>query len=235
MTRLRTEADVESSARVLGHLLPSGRLLRPVPGSNLERLLEALAAAFADVELRVLDLVDEADPRSTFELVGEWERALGLPGECLPAPLLNLSLRRVAILARLRRSVEQSSSDFVALALSLGFEVELFEPRPFRCGISACGDGLWGEESVWTFYVHAPAASPFYADAGDAVCGQRITDWSNELLECELASWRPAHTRSFVVYDLAPSAPGPWSELYPPPHELVFDVPPGLVVIFGSL
>ncbi len=235
MTRLRTEADVVRAGRVLEALMPRGRLLRVEPGSRFEALLQALAGVLADVELRLLDLVDESDPRTTYELLEEWERTLGLPGECLGEPLPTLSLRRLAILARLRRGVEQSAADLVWLASALGFQVEVFEPRPFRCGVSSCGDGLWNEASVWTFYVHAAASSPVFATCGDSTCGQRITDWNNLVLECEVGSWKPAHTVAHHVYDLPPAEAGPWSILYPPPLELVLDFPPGLVTVLGSL
>ena len=73
------------SADYLSQLLalqPPGAALPREPESVWVRLLAALADGFERVDARSDDLVRESDPRSCIELITDWERVCGLPGEC---------------------------------------------------------------------------------------------------------------------------------------------------------
>src|SRR3546814_16731414 len=63
-------------------LLPPGDAWPRDPDAVLTRMLDAFAAALAQVDGRAGDLITEADPRSTDELLEDWERVTGLPDPC---------------------------------------------------------------------------------------------------------------------------------------------------------
>lgn len=73
-------------------LLPPGAALVREPGSPLVRVLGVTAAELARVDARAEQLLLEADPQETAEMLSDWERALGLPDICNP----NFRLRRAS-------------------------------------------------------------------------------------------------------------------------------------------
>lgn len=85
---------------LISSLLPEGDAWPREPGMPLAKLTDWMAAEFARVDARVADLLREADPRQTAELIEEWEREVGLPDEC-SAGLSTLEARRAAIVTRL--------------------------------------------------------------------------------------------------------------------------------------
>jgi uncharacterized protein YmfQ (DUF2313 family) len=65
------------------NLLPSGPAWSREPDAFTTRLLDAWAQELARIDARVDALIEEADPRTTTELLPDWERNYGLPDECL--------------------------------------------------------------------------------------------------------------------------------------------------------
>jgi uncharacterized protein YmfQ (DUF2313 family) len=61
-------------------LLPQGLLWTRQADSNIRKVLQALAVEFAKIDERGRDLEREAIPKTSVELLGSWERILGLPG-----------------------------------------------------------------------------------------------------------------------------------------------------------
>jgi uncharacterized protein YmfQ (DUF2313 family) len=71
-------------------LLPRGLAWPRAVDAHLTKLLSAFSLEFARVDQRVDDLLDEADPRSTLELLPEWERMAGLPDPCASKQTITL-------------------------------------------------------------------------------------------------------------------------------------------------
>ncbi len=164
-------------AKALQQLLPPGAAWSRQLSSDLYLLCRALAKEFERISGREDDLVDEADPRKTDELVADWERALGLPDPCAAAPT-SLADRRNAITARLTLPVEGTAAYYVALALQLGYLAASIEQQPpFSCE-SGCDDPLNGVEIIffWIF--------------NTLLQGEPM----DSILECLLAARAPAHT-----------------------------------------
>lgn len=174
-------------------LLPRGRAWPRQPGAVLTRLLAGLAGALARTHNRALDLLDEADPRTTVELLADWERVAGLPDSCLPATG-TVQERRDALVARLTARGGQSRRFFIDLAAALGFTVTITEFRPFRAGAAAAGDALTNGDWVFTWRVEAPATTVREFRAGSSAAGEPLRIWGNALLECALGRVKPAHT-----------------------------------------
>jgi uncharacterized protein YmfQ (DUF2313 family) len=184
-----TQADYEA------HLLA----LRP-PGpawAPEDDHLGAAAEECARVHNRAVALVDEADPRTTTELLTDWERVAGLPDACT-GPLPTLAQRRAALVARLTSIGGQSRAYFIALAASLGYTVTITEYRPYHVN-SHVNDPLNSE--LWTFVWQVNAAlntvRRFTVNAG---VNEPLAAWGNELLECVIRRLAPAHTKVLFAY-----------------------------------
>lgn len=176
-------------------LLPPGDIWKGRVRTLLGRLLFALTRGPAEAEERAKDLLLEADPRTASELLDEWERVLGLPDDCLPAPQSEAE-RRALIVSRAIGPGGNTPRFFIDLAAAIGIPITVEEGRatPARVGQARIGDRLLGElpDLVWT--VFAPNTPESRARVGTARIGDRLSTSGNDLLECVLSRHVPAHT-----------------------------------------
>lgn len=185
--------------KALRKMLPQGIAWTREADTNMARLLTAIADEMANIEMRAVELLDEADPRTAVEGLPDWERITGFPDECV-GELITLASRRRAVLARLGQIGGQSPQFFVDLAAVLGFTVTVTEFPIALCGIAECGDAMNGTPWIHWWQIDAPADTVEYADCGSAVCGDAIATWGNTMLECAIARAKPAHTSLIFSY-----------------------------------
>lgn len=122
-------------------LLPQGVAWPRNPDSVLQKVVSGLSEIWGDqVEAMAALLLNiESDPRSTLSLLPEWERAFGLPDECLAEPL-TIGDRQKALVQRMTMLGDQSRAFFIEQAAAIGYTITISEYRPFMCGIDRCGD-----------------------------------------------------------------------------------------------
>lgn len=194
--------DATSYLSQLMALLPGGDAWSRTRQVGLGDLFTGMAAELARVEQRVRDLEEEADPRTAFETIDEWERDLGLPDPCT-ASATNLSARQVLAWRKYAYEGGQSRAFYIDLAASLGFEIEIHEFDPDVDDYDASltpliTDGRW--RFVWRVHVlNDTDYSVFRAGAG--VAGDRLVEGGAVDLECIISSIRPAHTRVIFTYE----------------------------------
>lgn len=194
----------------LGALLPTGRAWPREGDSTLMQMLGAWADGLARVDGRAADLIEESDPRTTLEMLADWERLLGLPDSCFGAPD-NIAERRVAIAQRLSAVGGQSRAYFTALASSLGYAVVIDELAAARCG-SRIGARIGGPDWAFTWRVRVlpinenlDESQRYFAQARcGSRCGVRIRGWGAIDLECLIRRHAPAHTTVLFAYDVDP-------------------------------
>lgn len=177
--------DVTAYRLELQALLPRGIVWARSEGATLTALLTALAEEFQRADERQLRLIDEADPRTTGELLPEWEATAGLPDPCITGDQ-TFQQRREALVARVILRGGASADYFVGIAEALGY-VEPFVDYP-------------GDTHVWrlNFQEDAPV-SQFRAGANTA--GERLqVVVGNEQIECLINRVKPAHTRCLFAY-----------------------------------
>lgn len=180
-------------AEQLDALLPQGLAWPRESDVRMRALTRALAEEFARVDVRGDDLLREALPNTTVEMLGDWERAAGLPDSCVPSGQ-TLQERHNALLSRLAGTGGQSREFFIGLAAYLGFAITITEFRPFRAGVSAAGDALTNGDWQHTWRINAPAVTIISFRAGVSAAGEPLRKWGNELLECVFNRVKPAHT-----------------------------------------
>lgn len=188
---------------LLAALLPPGVAWRSEDGSTMDDLLGAMAEEFARVDGRADDLHDEADPRTTVELLADWERIAGLPDTCLAGATQTMQERRAALVGRLTARGGQSRQFFIDLAASLGYTVTITEFRPFRAGISTAGDALTNGDWIFAWRVNAPETTIVSFRAGLSAAGEPLRTWGNTRLECAIERLAPAHT--IVLFGYTPA------------------------------
>ncbi|PTS90236.1 hypothetical protein DBR17_01700 [Sphingomonas sp. HMWF008] len=182
-------------------LSPPGRAWPRAPGSTLVDLYEALAQEFARIDARFDQLLEETDPRTAYELLGDWERVLGLPDACTAAAT-TLAARRLVAWRKLAYQAGQTPAFYIELAASLGFEIELHEFDPDVDDYDSTltpliTGGRW--RYVWRVHV-LNAGDVSYFRAGDPA-GTRLAEGDAAIdLECVLHAAKPAHTYLVISY-----------------------------------
>ena len=184
-------------------LLPPGAAWPRDPESIMARVLAAAADGLARIDGRGDDLLAEADPRATLEMLGDWERVAGLPDDCAVGISTTLQERRAALTERLTSVGGQSRAYMLSIAAALGYDdVTLTEYRPFVAGLDRCGDRLNGGHEVrHVWRINVLRGRVTYFRAGVAQAGDRLGDIDiAEDLECRLRQVAPVHTTLVVSY-----------------------------------
>lgn len=174
-------------------------------GPIFRQLISALAYEPTRLEERALDFLNEVDPYTTFEMLDNWERMLGIPDECTPDGDPSLYERRVRIIQKLTTGGGQSIPFFELIAQQLGYDVDIIDVenfQDFRAGYGRAGDPLSNNSGGWAyaFQVKAPADLVRYFRAGQSTAGERLVLFSNDTLECVIRKFAPAHVTVLFNY-----------------------------------
>jgi len=182
-------ALVDRYTSALQSLLPLGKLFNRVIGSNLTNLLSGFAIECQRVDDSVSNYIDEGIPNAPTltGLLPEWERAVGIPDECVPLAATE-SERQAHLLLRLSDVGGSSIAYWENRASVGGFPGTIVtEPGgipPFIIGFSVMGDplgdGLPSGLFKWT--VTFPIASV-----------------GTSSVECDFELNKPAHTEITFV------------------------------------
>lgn len=182
-------------------LLPTGAAWPREEGAVLTQLLSGWAEEFARVETRMEQLIAEFDPRTAYETLPEWEAALGLPDPCTAA-VTAIDARQLNVWRKLAYQAGQTPAFYIAMAASIGFEIEIHEFDPdvddYDASLAAAvAAGRW--RYVWR--VHVLNGDDFsYFRMGDAV-GRRFVEGDQAMdLECIIKAAKPAHTHVIFSY-----------------------------------
>lgn len=176
----------ESYGQQLSQLAPRGKAIPKALDSRFRQLLFAVAFMLARVEKRARDLLNEFDPRTTVELLPEWERLVGLPDPCT-GPAETLQERRARVVQKLNPAKYQNLAFYQDLATRLGYVVTIQEFIPMESPF------------LWRVTVTEPRITFFRC--GQSRCGDRLRSIERaDDLECLLFRLKPAHTTLEVAY-----------------------------------
>ncbi len=142
-------------ARQLKELLPRGAVWFLESGSKIERVLLAIADELSRIDARGLDLINESDPRTADETIGDWERILSLPDERVTEISTDLAERRVAITQKYTAGKGQNIAFYVALGLACGYVITIsrFTTLTLRVGFRV-SDRCYGYGYAGAFQIN---------------------------------------------------------------------------------
>lgn len=154
------EVDLTDSLSLplLQSLLPPGVAWTREPGTELYELCLALSYEFARVKKRGKQLLEELDPRTTLEMLEDWERVYGLPDACVTPT--TIAGRRAALLAKFIGFGDPSVPNLITIGTQLGYADtainEYVHDDLFVC-TSTCIEYLYGAD--WMFVWEVTATS----------------------------------------------------------------------------
>ena len=184
-------------------LCPPGAALPDDPSSTWGKLLDALALELARVDERTDDLLAETDPRAALELLTDWERVLGLPGQC-GGTARTLAERRMAAHAALVAQGGATPAYLRAVAAALGYpDVVVEEFVPARADHLTAGGAVYAESWHHAFRLLLSATAVRRFKAGSGMSGDALATWGDERLVCEIGRVAPAQTVPIIAYTAA--------------------------------
>jgi len=189
--------NAENYLQQLQALLPTGLAWAKSSSTTLAKLLTAFAEEFKRVDYRADDLLNEADPRTTNELVAEWEYLAGLPDLCTGIPA-TIALRRELLVSKLTNTGGQSKQFYIDLAAKLGFAITITEFKRYRVN-SRVNDPLNGEDWAFAWRVNSAQTTVRTFNVKSRV-NEPLASWGNTALECAITRLKPAHTHVQFAY-----------------------------------
>lgn len=145
--------------RAMQALMPRGSVWPRSPGALQTKILAGLAKSYESQTMRSNNLLVDAFPATSVELLPEWEASLGLPSTAA-GPNPSTVARQTLVIARLIGALGVSVIDLKQYAALLGYEITVSGQAPFRCGQSHCGQSLGGVEQMFGLFVTAPSDAP---------------------------------------------------------------------------
>lgn len=190
----------------LKNLLPRGRVWSRENSGIQHGLIEGLAKSFQQMDEDAVQLLIEAFPSTTTDLIDEWNATVGIPDPCFGAPE-NIEQNRQYIVAKLIADGGQTVDYYKSIAASLGLIITI---REFSASTPGTGApvGLITKLEDWahTWQVRLDVNSPSLIEfAGDINAIQQSQVY--KALSCLLGRYKPAHTQFYfsVVGDAEPT------------------------------
>ena len=184
-----------SYQEVLLGLLPPVSYARS--GARVRRQAQIDARALDGVARSAEAAAGACLPDTSGALLADWERVLGLEAANVGKPY---AARLSAVLLKINAVGGLSIPYFIQLAQSAGYTITIDEPQPFRVGVNRAGGRLAPEEIMWVWVVNVQAQSQtvFYFRAGGSTAGERLSSFSDSVIESVFQDLKPAH--SFVRF-----------------------------------
>lgn len=172
----------------LQSLLPKGPFWTRAAESILGEVLYGEADELARFDARTEDLITESYTSQTTELIAEHELDYGVDTEDVGV-VTSLQDRRDIITAKLIAVGGQNKEYFEEIATNLEYEIEIFEPVPFRCGVSTCGDTCGDAITIFRWIVYVLTEN---------LVESRQVNLSRLIFE--ISSRKPGHTQVFFRF-----------------------------------
>ncbi|KDN12552.1 Prophage tail protein [Snodgrassella communis] len=179
-------------------------LLRLLPPIAYNRTALAVRNA-ARIDGNCLDEVQNAarrklgviDPRTSGNYIVRWEEVLNLDSNGK-----NGQQRIQAVIAKINETGGLSIPYFKKMAASIGYDVNITEPQPFRAGISRAGERLTREDIMWVWWVNIKNADNHTTNfrAGISAAGDRLAAYGDVIIENILKELKPAFTDIRFTY-----------------------------------
>ena len=209
----------EDYAELLQSLLPLGQAWPRDYDSAMMKTVRGLSGIWGDIEIRASKLLEiESNPRTTTEMLADWERNWALPNPCLTDPPTALDERRAALVFKMTEIGGQSRQFFIDVAEAYGFEITITEYAPYMTGVSQVGDtrgydpadpdhyhwtlGPAENRFYWTVHVNAAKFTYFHCNSSQCGVDRLLRIGIASDLECILDKLKPAHTD--IVFDYSP-------------------------------
>jgi uncharacterized protein YmfQ (DUF2313 family) len=182
-------------------LLPRGRVWHRGLGTLQAQDLLTLMPTPVRLDQRAQQLLIDAFPCSTLELLPEWEASLGLPDPCT-GPLNSIEARQLAVCAKFAARGGASMAYFIGLAAAMGVTITITQFSSFYAGRNRVGARLFNTGWAYVWQVTLSGEVVNYFRTGTSRVGERLVTLSDiaSILQCVFNAYKPAHTTIIFSY-----------------------------------
>ena len=160
--------------------------------------IQAEAGVFDDAADHAEGVKDAPFPAPENDYLYRWEELLAI----IPPGNANTQQRTDAVLAKLNALGGLSIAYFTAIAQAARYTVKIYEEDQFRAGESCAGDWLNTEDAIWRWCVdvYGGDATTYIFRAGESRAGDRITVYTDPIIETMFEELKPAWTYCRLEY-----------------------------------
>lgn len=145
-------SSADFTSALLG-LLPRGRVWPKEISSVQAQAASCFAPTFQRISDTAVDLIADAFPGTTSDLLSEWELTLGLPDACTVPGSQTIAERQRAVAEKISAAGGPQRSYYLQLAAQLGLAAVIDEFQEACVGPTSVGDFLYGDGWPWSWVV----------------------------------------------------------------------------------
>jgi uncharacterized protein YmfQ (DUF2313 family) len=145
-------SSADFTSALLG-LLPRGRVWPKEISSVQAQAASCFAPTFQRISDTAVDLIADAFPGTTSDLLSEWELTLGLPDACTVPGSQTIAERQRAVAEKISAAGGPQRSYYLQMATQLGLSAIIDEFQEACVGPTNVGDFLYGDGWPWSWVV----------------------------------------------------------------------------------
>ena len=145
-------SSADFTSALLG-LLPRGRVWPKEISSVQAQAASCFAPTFQRISDTAVDLIADAFPGTTSDLLSEWELTLGLPDACTVPGSQTIAERQCAVAEKISAAGGPQRSYYLQMATQLGLSAIIDEFQEACVGPTSVGDFLYGDGWPWSWVV----------------------------------------------------------------------------------
>ena len=145
-------SSADFTSALLG-LLPRGRVWPKELSSIQAQAASCFAPTFQRISDTAVDLIADAFPGTTSDLLSEWELTLGLPDSCTVPGSQTIAERQLAVAEKISAAGGPQRSYYLQMASRLGLAAIIDEFQTASVGPTSAGDFLYGDGWPWSWIV----------------------------------------------------------------------------------
>ena len=145
-------SSADFTSALLG-LLPRGRVWPKELSSIQAQAASCFAPTFQRISDKAVDLIADAFPGTTSDLLSEWELTLGLPDGCTVPGSQTVAERQSAVAEKISAAGGPQRSYYLQMAAHLGLTAIIDEFQEACVGLTNVGDFLYGDGWPWSWIV----------------------------------------------------------------------------------
>jgi len=145
-------SSADFASALLG-LLPRGRVWPKEISSVQAQAASCFAPTFQRISDTAVDLIADAFPGTTSDLLSEWELTLGLPDACTVPGSQTIAERQRAVAEKISAAGGPQRSYYLQMATQLGLSAIIDEFQEACVGPTSVGDFLYGDGWPWSWVV----------------------------------------------------------------------------------
>lgn len=145
-------SSADFTSALLG-LLPRGRVWPKEISSVQAQAASCFAPTFQRISDTAVDLIADAFPGTTSDLLSEWELTLGLPDACTVPGSQTIAERQRAVAEKISAAGGPQRSYYLQMATQLGLSAIIDEFQEACVGPTSVGDFLYGDGWPWSWVV----------------------------------------------------------------------------------